>query len=76
MMSMAHSKYAWHRLSRFPSRNSFQVPYAYVFQKSKSAIKNRLIVSYWVHPLKRIYNYGSRALALSLIHISEPTRPY
>ena len=44
-----------------------------MFQKSKNAIKNRLIVSYWVHPLKRIYNYGSRALAFVLKHACMPS---
>ena len=48
-------------------------PHGYVFQKKKSPVKNRLIVSYWVHPLKRVYNYGSRALAFILRNACMPS---
>ena len=62
----AHVRHNWKRFAPFPSGDKHKCPYGYVFQKKKSALKDRKIVSYWVHPLKRIYNYGSRALAFLL----------
>ena len=72
-MRFMHANNGWSRIAPFPAADRLRRPYGYVFQKKKSPVKNRLIVSYWVHPLRRIYNYGSRALAFVLKHACMPS---
>ena len=68
LMQSIHSANDWHFISPFPAHGKCQIPYAYAFQKAKDIAKNRIIVSYFHHPLKKIYNYGSRALTFILKH--------
>ena len=50
----------WERLASFPSFADFTALYGYCFQKHKDAMRDRPIVSYSVHPLRRILNMAAR----------------
>ena len=60
LMRAAHAKFGWERLASFPSFADFTAPYGYCFQKHKDAMRDRPIVSYSVHPLRRILNMAAR----------------
>ena len=68
LMHDTHARLEWGRFQSFPSERDCSIPYGYAFQKAKDPNKDRPIVSYWVHPCKKVLNFGSRALTFILKH--------
>ena len=62
--------HAFHRMNNLHTIHTFDckkdIPYSYVLFKNKDDNRRRPIVSYYHHPLKKSFNYTSRALAFIL----------
>ena len=56
-----HTKMKLDKIREFNKEKA--LPYSYVLTKFKDITRIRPIVSYFHHPLKKIYNYASRSLA-------------
>ena len=57
-----------HKVQTFDTTKT--IPYSYILFKNKDDNRRRPIVSYYNHPLKKSFNYTSRALSFILKHAS------